>query len=356
VYSLYATHAPGPNEPFPVPENTEIAKQAMANRIAQLSTSISVPGGALLERGRWLVDHGRYRDALVPLGRLVTRYRQSPAVPEARYLAHRAGLGEALELADVENVNRDRAAALADLDVIMRDPYDFGVCAAKLAKASVMWTQGASDQAAALIVDALREWHDQQSSQRQRQQTDLERDIADIRNLVFRPSGDGALSGWARTSFSRRSSVPFVIINPDVSVKFPHAETTRVSVYQSLPGADQVLFLNAEQRAVFVSIIVKLGGNGTQQPTAIQAKSSQSLDVLAFWRKFFPAEPQSGPVSGPRGLTFETYPIIRDIEFLNDERTKAIAHVSVASEYATVVLEKDQGVWKALRLVNGGIA
>jgi hypothetical protein len=47
-----------------------------------------------------------------------------------------------------------------------------------------------------------------------------------------------------------------VIINPDVSVKFPHAETTRVSVYQSLPGADQVLFLNAEQRAVFISIIV----------------------------------------------------------------------------------------------------
>jgi tetratricopeptide (TPR) repeat protein len=160
VYSLDATHAPRSNEPFPVRENTEIATQAMANRIDQLSASISVSGGSLLERGRWLVDHGRYRDALAPLGRLVTRYPQSPAVPEARYLAHRARLGDALELS------------------------------------------------------------------------------------------------WARNPFSRRSSVPFAIINPDVSVKFPHAETTRVSVYRSLPGTDQVLFLNAEQRAVFISIIV----------------------------------------------------------------------------------------------------
>jgi tetratricopeptide (TPR) repeat protein len=354
AYSLHVTYYPKPNEPLRVRDDPAVASQALPGKIAQLKNSVSVPGGTLLERGRWLVGHGRHAEALVPLEQLLTRYRQSSAVPEARYLVHRARLGSALELADVQNTRRDESAALVQLEIIARDPYDFGVCAAKIAKASILWKNGASAEAEALMVDALREWHDQQSPQRQRPRVNIARDIADIRNLVIRPQGDGVLSGFAGNTFSRRRpSVPFVIVNPDVSVKFSNTENTRQSVYQTLPGVDQLLFLNAEQQAILTTIVAKLGGG---EP--IQDRTVASTDILALWNKFFPTERRFGGVTVdtyPR-ITFETYPIITDIEFLDSERTKAVARIVVGSEGGTVVLEKERGIWTAKGLVNTWIS
>lgn len=353
AYSLHVTYNPRPNEPLRVRDDPAVASQALPGKIAQLRNSISVPGGTFLERGRWLVEHGRHTEALVPLEQLLTRYRQSSAVPEARYLVHRARLGAALELADVQNTRRDEAAALVQLDVITRDPYDFGVCAAKIGKASILWKNGASAEAEALMMAALREWYEHQSPQRQRPRENIERDIADIRNLVVRPNGDGVLSGFAGNTFSRRrSSVPFVVVNPNVSVKFSNAENTRQAVYQSLPGVDQVLFLNAEQQAVLTTIVAKLGGNPTQDRTV------SSIDILGLWNKFFPTERRLGGIvfdNYPR-IAFETYPTITDIEFLDSERTKAVARIVVGSQGGTVVLEKERGIWTAKGLVNTWIS
>lgn len=354
AYSLYVRYRSKPDEPLRRLDDPVVVRQSLPGKIAQLKTSLSARGGVLLERGRWLVEHGRPGEALAPLEQFLTQSPQSSALPEARYLVHRARLGEALELADVQSARRDEAAALAQLDVITRDPYDFGVFAAKIAKASILWTRGASAEAEALMLAALREWYDQQGSQRQRPRKNIESDIADIRNLVIRPNGDGVLSSFAGNTFAtrRRSPVPFVIVNPNVSVKLSNAQITRQLVYQSLPNVDQLLFLTSEQQAVLTTIVAKLGSDPRPDRTA------SSIDILNLWKKFFLAERRLGGVvvdNYPR-IAFETFPIIADIEFLDAKRSKAVVRVMVGSEFGAVILEKAGGIWTARRLVNTGIA
>jgi tetratricopeptide (TPR) repeat protein len=354
AYSLHVTYKSMPNEPLRVRDDPTVVRQALPGKIAQLKKSLSARGGVLLERGRWLVEHGRPGEGVIPLEQFLTQSRQSSAVPEARYLVHRARLGEAMDLADVQSARRDEAAALAQLDVITRDPYDFGVCAAKIAKASILWTRGASADAEALMLAALREWYDQQSPQRQRPRKNIESDIADIRNLVIRPNGDGILSSFAGNTFAtrRRSPVPFVIVNPDVAVKLSNAQITRQSVYQSLPNVDRLLFLTSEQQAVLTTIVVKLGSDPRPDRTA------SSIDILNLWKKFFLTERRLGGVvvgNYPR-IAFETFPIIADIEFLDAKRSKAVVRILVGSEFGTVILEREGGVWTARRLFNTGIA
>ena len=354
IYSLHVRYRSKPDEPLRRRDDPEVVRRTLPGKIAQLKTSISARGGTLLERGRWLVEHGRPGEALAPLEQFLTQYRQSSTVPEARYLAHRARLGEALELADVQSARRDEAAALAQLDVVTRDPYDFGVCAAKIAKASILWTQGAATEAEALMLAALQEWDDQQRPQRQRPRKNLESDIADIRDLIIRPNGDGMLSRFAGNTFAtrRRSPVPFAIVNPDVSVKLSNGQITGQSVYQSLPNVDRLLFLNSAQQAVLTTIVAKLGSNPRSDRTA------SSIDILNLWKKLFLTERRLGGVvvdNYPR-IAFETFPIITGIEFLDAKRSKAVARVVVGSQDGTVVLEKEGGVWIARRLVNGGIS
>ena len=139
------------------------------------------------------------------------------------------------------------------------------------------------------MLAALQEWYDQQSRLRQSPHENIESDIADIRNLVIRPNGDGVLSRFAGNTFSRRRpSVPFVIVNPDVSVKLSRTENARQTVYQTLPGVDPLLFLNAEQQAILTTIVATLGDG--RADTA----DGRLNDTLALWNKFFPTERRFG--------------------------------------------------------------
>jgi hypothetical protein len=113
-----------------------------------------------------------------------------------------------------------------------------------------------------------------------------------------------------------------------------------------------VLFLNAEQQAVLTTIVAKLGGNPTQGRTV------SSIDILDLWNKFFPTERRLGGVAVdtyPR-IALETFPVITDIEFLDSERTKAVARIVVGPEGGTVVLEKERGIWTAKVLINTWIS
>ena len=53
-----------------------------------------------------------------------------------------------------------------------------------------------------------------------------------------------------------------------------------------------------------------------------------------------------------QGRFDETYPVVTQIEFVNAERTKANASVTIGYSGATVVLEKVDGTWRAVRLAN----
>ena len=72
-----------------------------------------------------------------------------------------------------------------------------------------------------------------------------------------------------------------------------------------------------------------------------------SMQILSLFGRFFEARPGHWG-----GWELETYPQVTQIEFVNAERTKANAHVTIGYSGATVVLEKVDGKWRAVRLTN----
>jgi hypothetical protein len=194
------------------------------------------------------------------------------------------------------------------------------------------------------MLDALTEWSVHQRPQREARRRPIEADIAGIRSVVIRPSGDDALRGWAPNRFAAQpASLSFVILNPEVSVKLVDGSLTRESVYQPLRAARHVLFFDEEQQSILTGIIAKLESQPTTQPPG-------SNDILKLWGKFFPTD------RSWVGVELETSPIITDVEFLNAERTKALARVRAGHEGATVVLEKREGAWIANGVVNQWIS
>ena len=129
-----------------------------------------------------------------------------------------------------------------------------------------------------------------------------------------------------------------------MTVKIAGGDITRETVYQSLVDTVPVIFLNAEQQALLTTVVTRLGGTLTPEPTAA------SRDILNLWDTFFRTEPWWG------GLRLESYPVIMDIEFLDRDRTRALARIRVEHEGVTVVLQKDRDTWTATGLVNHWIS
>ena len=78
-----------------------------------------------------------------------------------------------------------------------------------------------------------------------------------------------------------------------------------------------------------------------------QSSVGDSMQILSLFGRFFEARPGHWG-----GWELETYPQVTQIEFVNAERTKANANVTIGYSGATVVLEKVDGKWRAVRLTN----
>jgi len=339
VYSLHRTRNSRSNQPPVVPDNPQVTSSALADRIAELKTSIAAPGGALLESGRWSVEHGRDADAIIPLEQLLNQNPKSPLEEAARYILHRARLAAALQLGGVANPRPNTAAALAQLKRIASDRYDFGVCAAKVAGASMLFKTGARAEAESQMRSALMEWFDYQRPNRERALDDVEKDIADIRNIVL---------NMRTRNIQHRSSDVFVVVNPDVAVSLRGTQITRHTVYHGVTSASRVIFFTKEQQRILTDIVAKLGNKPTRE-------QGGGTDVLEFWNRFFQTDLiLGGQVSDddrPR-VVFESYPIIAELEFLNAGHTKAAARIGSGSQGGTIVLEKGPGGWTAKPMVN----
>jgi tetratricopeptide (TPR) repeat protein len=343
VYSLHRTRNSRSNRPSIVPDNPDVTSIGLADRIAQLQTSIASPGGTLLERGRWSVEHGRDADAVIPLEQLLNQNPNSPLADAARYLLHRARLASALQLADVANTRPNTAAALAQLQRIATDRYDFGVCAAKIARASILFRTGARREAETQMRAALMEWFDNQRADRERVLDGVQKDVADIRNIVL---------NMRTRSLQQRSSDLFLVLNPDVSVSLRGTQITRHTVYHAVTSASHVVFLNKDQQRILTDIVAKLGNKPTGEHPA-------GMDVLEFWNSFFQTDLILGGTvtddDRPR-VAFESYPIVAELEFLNAEHTRAAARIVSRSRGGTIVLEKGPGGWTAKPMVNFWVA
>lgn len=352
VVYLPTQHRPNEEMTIAISEDpTRLVRDAVNERVATLTRLLAVPGGPQVERGRWLLAKRRPREARVVLERAAVEFPASPAALEAQVLARRARLDAALAWANVENDDADEAKAIGELEALAREPYDVTVCVAKIAHASMLWTRGRADDARASMGRALDEWLAQRAPETSAL-SDVEQDALAIRDVVFKPALDGIYSsaGW-NAAEAPAEPARFIVMNPRLEIKLPGGHLASVTSSRPPPGMTNVLFMTDEQIALLDTVMRALGGTKRREPRAIMEVPNQpigtALDILAFWRTFFAARPGHWG-----GWVFETYPIVHRVEFLNAERTKAGAAVTVGYSGATIVVEKVNGVWKATAVTN----
>jgi hypothetical protein len=144
-----------------------------------------------------------------------------------------------------------------------------------------------------------------------------------------------------------------VVIDPDVRVRLADRTVRRITVYQQFSGAEHVVFLTAEQRAALSGIVATLDGRGqpSRDDTSGRARGTANhrpVLVRPLWIRVFPADWHQTPG--------QTVPTITDIEFLNADGTKAAARIQADSQGCTVMLQKTEGSWRVVELVDSWIS
>lgn len=338
----------------PVADTLRVTRDDLAVRVATLDHDLRQSGGRLLARARWQLEQNQFTEAINTLTTFLKQEPGSPVPAEARSLLHRAQLESALDLAAVEGAHYDPAKALAALNAISKEPFDSFVATAALAEAALMLTQGQSSEAEALMGKTLDSWvTTQRDLNRQAPTSSIDADVAEIRQVVFRPLGDLPVyrgSGW--NAFKFPAALPrFVVVRADVQVKTSDGQVARHTVYQRFPDLDHVLLLKSDELSLLVRLLPTIGGTKRRAWTQVMETPNQpvgdSMQILSLFGRFFEARPGHWG-----GWVLETYPQVTQIEFVNAERTKANADVTIGYSGATVVLEKVDGKWRAVRLTN----
>jgi hypothetical protein len=141
-----------PNDPETLRLLMEVRRYDDALNVAR----VGVPGGQLLERGRWLIERAQWTEARAPLTKFLREHPKSPLSEEAAFLDHRARLELALDLADADKLPGDPEPAIKALRELSLDTPDFGVCAAKIALATLT-SSGLHDECSTffLVSDVL---------------------------------------------------------------------------------------------------------------------------------------------------------------------------------------------------------
>lgn len=336
----------------PVVDTLRVTRDDLAARVATLDRDLRQSGGRLLARARWQLDQNQFTEAITTLTTFLKQKRRSPAVTEARSLLHGAQLESALDLAAVEGPHYDPAKALAALNAITKEPFDFFVAIAAVAEAALKLTQGQSSVAEALMGKTLELWVTTQRDLN-RQFSGIDADVAEIRQVVFRPLGDVPIySGSRWNAFRFPAELPrFIVVRADIQVKTSDGQVVRHTVYQKFPDLDRVLLLKSDELSLLARLLTTIGGTKRREWTNAMETPNQpvgdSMQILALFGRFFEARPGHWG-----GWELETYPHVTQIDFVNAERTKANAHVTIGYSGATVVLEKVDDKWRAVRLTG----
>jgi tetratricopeptide (TPR) repeat protein len=349
-YTILVPQAGVPNVTSgPVVNRLSVTRDDLVARVAMLDGDLRQPGGQLLARGRWQLDQRQLSEAVNTLTTFLQQEPRSPVLADARSLLHRAQLELALDLASAEGPHYDKAKAAAALDRMAKEPFDAVVATAALAKALLMATDGRDGDAEALMARTLDSWGaSQHDLTAQPPAEGIDADIAEIRQVVFRPLGDlPVYAGHFRFPTALPRSI---VVSPDLQVKTSDGQVRRHTVYQTFPDLDHVLFLTSDEARLLARLLPTIGGTGRRAPARDTQTPNQpsgtSVNIFSFWTRFFPAHGQR------LGWEFETYPTVTQIEFVDAERTKANVSVVLGYEGATVVLENSNGKWRAVRLVN----
>ena len=324
-------------------------------RVALLERTTASAGAAPLEQARAMLKTGRWQEAARLAEKVVSQYRSSPNAVEAKYLSHRALLEETLERADVEAARSDPKGVLAGLQRLSKEPFDFAVCVADIARAYLASGGGASPQGEKLLLQALSNWRKVQHPAAAL--TPLEKDVEAVRSLVFHPNGDSIYAGTRWNGFAWPAQPkPFVVTAREVRVKTADGQARLLSFVQRIPHLDNVLFADEDQLSLLNTFMVRLGGTKSRQGQIFFDKGymetpnqplGPSLTVMAFLDKGFHVMPGHWG-----GWHFITFPAIRELVFLDEPRTRAIARVRVGYGGGDVLLEKPDGSWKVTKLTS----
>jgi len=88
------------------------------------------------------------------------------------------------------------------------------------------------------------------------------------------------------------------------------------------------LLLKSDELSLLARLLPTIGGTKRPAPTQIMETPNQpvgdSMQILSLFGRFFEARPGHWG-----GWELETYPQVTQIEFVNAERTKANAHVTI---------------------------
>jgi hypothetical protein len=351
TYALDEFHPRLPGDDGGTPQLREVVREELADEAERLQRSLQRREGSLVERGRWSVLHGAFREGLGPLRTVLAGGGSPEVVSAARYWERRAQVGIALQLAAADNPARRGDEALKELAIAASGPYDFGVFMAEAARASLLWQNGSSADAELALRAALSRWDNSQRELRDAPRADLEPDIAAIRELILRPPGGNALRWATGEAFGYQGTL---VIDPEVRVRLVDQASRRVTVYQPFSGPEHVLFLTDEQRTALGAIVTSLDGAEYQSRAALGGPAPETSNqrrpaVRPFWDRFFPAAPW-------RQTPGESAPTITELEFLNAERTKAAARIQGDHQGATMMLEKVDGIWRIVEVVDSWIS
>jgi TolA-binding protein len=334
-----------------------VNKDDLRSRLAELTRTMKAPGGAAVERGRWLIKQRKWKDAQTTLAAALREFSKSANAPEARYLLHRARLEEGVELAGETRSAADHYAANAILDALQKEESDAAVAAAGITKACLLVLNDKAPDAEAVVTAALTRLRDEQRAEISKtKMMPLERDVAEIRQVVFKPLGDAMYERGRWNAFDWPRSLPaFVMIGADVVVTLPDADPTTMTLLQAFPDFQNAVFLQKEHIDLLGRMLVALGGNRQGQRQSVMSTPNQpigaSRNLATFLDRCFPTRPGDWG-----GWEFLTYPVTTRVLFLNKERTKARASVTIGYSGADVVLEKVDGTWTATGLVNQWIS
>jgi hypothetical protein len=277
---------------------------------------------------------GVTRQALVDRTAALTELKRSPSGNLARALEHRARLERALDAADARDLRRDESGAMHALEDLEREPIDFYVIAAKFIRGIVRARQQPGSDAERLIQEALQALSARRAAGGVYPVGSLEADVVAIRNEVFLPTGQGILSTHAWGGYKWPASPPtFMVMKTVFAVKAFGSPSRVVIVDQPIPEKSGVIFLSPEELEFLANAMPRLG------------------EVGPLLARFL------GERRGHWGTwEFETFPLITRIEFLDSQRTRAAAAVSVGFSGVTIVLEKRDRVWRAIGLTNEWIS
>ncbi len=335
----------------PFSARTRVERRVLASRADRMSAALAAPGGTGLEHARWLLEHARRDEARRAAADVLAAHPRSANAAGARAVANMARVLDAIARAGAGSPGADDAVALRVLDDVARQPFDFSVCAAQIAATVVRARRTGPDatKQEAVLINALERWRRFAAAQPAgAANTDLERDVAAIHTLLFRPEGGSLYSGSRWNGFQWPSPPPrFVVIHPEITVVLSDRRLLHVRV-PAVP-ADRALVFDGEQTEFLATVIRTLGGTATKSSWLVMAPPVQptggSIAVMRFLARAFPLMPGHWA-----GWEFYTFPVIGGIEFFDTTRTRARVHLVIGYSGGEALIERHGDAWRVVTL------